>query len=150
MKLFSALNRVKKILSLDINSTRISFHQVDLCDKATLEKVFKSASKPFHSCIHFAGLKAVGESVEKPLLYYYNNLLGTINLLALMDKYNSRSLVFSSSATVSVLHSSYGQNLQIDSLACVHAGLRIGKGSHHRGNSNRCMAVYVSINNISM
>ena len=94
---------MKKILGLDANSSRISFHQVDLCDKAALESVFQSVPYPFHSCIHFAGLKAVGESVEKPLLYYNNNLLGTINLLTLMDKYNSRTLVFSSSATVCVL-----------------------------------------------
>ena len=50
--------------------------------------------------IHFAGLKAVGESVREPLKYYYNNLVGTLNLIRVMDRHNVRSLVFSSSATV--------------------------------------------------
>lgn len=91
---------MKKILALEPNSTRITFYHVDLNNFVALEEVFKSAAAPFHSCIHFAGLKAVGESVQKPLLYYNNNLMGTINLLHLLDKYNTRSLVFSSSATV--------------------------------------------------
>ncbi len=78
---------------------QIRFCQVNLCDKVALEGVFTS-SPTFSSCIHFAGLKAVGESVAKPLLYYENNLGGTLNLLELMDKHNCRSIVFSSSATV--------------------------------------------------
>jgi UDP-glucose 4-epimerase len=82
---------------------RIRFFQVDLCDYAALENVFRSSPK-FQACIHFAGLKAVGESVRKPLLYYSNNLDSTINLLNLMDKYGCRSIVFSSSATVSFIY----------------------------------------------
>ena len=93
-----ALNRVKKICNCD--PKRITFCNVDMCDKSALEKVFQDSPVKFKSCIHFAGLKAVGESVMKPLWYYENNLLGTINLLNLMDKYDCNSLVFSSSATV--------------------------------------------------
>lgn len=76
---------------------------MDLCDNAALEKVFQGGGvgfKKFKSCIHFAGLKAVGESVRRPMYYYGNNLIGTMNLLNLMDKYGCHSLVFSSSATV--------------------------------------------------
>lgn len=78
---------------------RIKFHKVDMTDAAALESVFQSSPR-FNACIHFAGLKAVGESVRKPLLYYTNNLDSTINLLNLMDKYACKSIVFSSSATV--------------------------------------------------
>lgn len=78
---------------------RITFHKVDLLDIPSLESVFQNSPR-FTACIHFAGLKAVGESVRKPLLYYTNNLDSTINLLNLMDKYGCHSIVFSSSATV--------------------------------------------------
>ncbi len=76
----------------------IGFHQADLRDAAALERIFFS-SKP-EAVIHFAGLKAVGESVEKPLLYYDNNVGGTLSLLLAMEKHGVRRLVFSSSATV--------------------------------------------------
>ncbi|XP_010279559.1 PREDICTED: UDP-glucose 4-epimerase GEPI48-like [Nelumbo nucifera] len=76
----------------------LSFHQIDLRDKASLEKLFSSTN--FDAVIHFAGLKAVGESVQKPLLYYNNNIIGTINLLEVMASYGCKKLVFSSSATV--------------------------------------------------
>ena len=87
------------------DSSRIRFYNVDLCDSAALEKVFQDGCgvggfNKFKSCIHFAGLKAVGESVRRPMYYYENNLIGTMNLLNLMDKYGCYSLVFSSSATV--------------------------------------------------
>ncbi|XP_058100430.1 UDP-glucose 4-epimerase GEPI48-like [Magnolia sinica] len=74
------------------------FHQVDLRDKEALDKIF--ASSTFDAVIHFAGLKAVGESVQKPLLYYNNNIIGTINLLEVMAAHGCKKLVFSSSATV--------------------------------------------------
>eukprot|EP00455_Lapot_gusevi_P018886 TRINITY_DN2038_c0_g1_i1.p1 TRINITY_DN2038_c0_g1~~TRINITY_DN2038_c0_g1_i1.p1 ORF type:complete len:369 (-),score=89.46 TRINITY_DN2038_c0_g1_i1:58-1164(-) len=74
------------------------FHEVDLCDMAALDAVF--ASTQFDAVIHFAGLKAVGESVVMPLRYYQNNIIATLNLIECMDKYNCRNLVFSSSATV--------------------------------------------------
>ncbi|KAG9132612.1 hypothetical protein Leryth_024686 [Lithospermum erythrorhizon] len=76
----------------------LSFHQVDLRDKPALEKLF--ASEKFDAVIHFAGLKAVGESVHKPLLYYDNNIIGTIYLLEVMAAHGCKKLVFSSSATV--------------------------------------------------
>ena len=95
-----SVDRVKKIAGVE-GTDRVRFYNVDVCDAAALEKVFQEAPEPFKACIHFAGLKAVGESVRLPLLYYSNNLISTINLLNLMDKYNCHSLVFSSSATVS-------------------------------------------------
>eukprot|EP00262_Sarcandra_glabra_P017366 TRINITY_DN5938_c0_g1_i1.p1 TRINITY_DN5938_c0_g1~~TRINITY_DN5938_c0_g1_i1.p1 ORF type:complete len:350 (-),score=71.99 TRINITY_DN5938_c0_g1_i1:237-1286(-) len=76
----------------------LTFHQIDLRDKEALEKVFTSSN--FDAVIHFAGLKAVGESVQKPLLYYNNNIIGTINLLEVMAAHGCKKLVFSSSATV--------------------------------------------------
>jgi UDP-glucose 4-epimerase len=72
--------------------------QVDLRDRPALEKIFSETK--FDAVIHFAGLKAVGESVEKPLLYYNNNIVGTVTLLEVMAQYGCKNLVFSSSATV--------------------------------------------------
>ncbi|KAF3792392.1 UDP-glucose 4-epimerase [Nymphaea thermarum] len=76
----------------------LAFHKIDLRDKEALKKVFSSSS--FDAVIHFAGLKAVGESVQKPLMYYNNNLIGTITLLEVMVAHGCKKLVFSSSATV--------------------------------------------------
>lgn len=95
-----SIRRVQRITQCD--PSRLTFHKVDLCDASALESIFASSPK-FSACIHFAGLKAVGESVQKPLLYYRNNLDSTMNLLEMMDKYGCKSIVFSSSATV------YGQ-----------------------------------------
>ena len=89
-----ALDRIKEITGKDFRA-----YEVDLCDKAALEKVFVE-NPEIDSAIHFAGLKAVGESVQKPGLYYYNNLVSTLNLVELMGKYNAKRIVFSSSATV--------------------------------------------------
>lgn len=75
-----------------------SFYQIDMLDKEAFEKVF--ITHRFDAVIHFAGLKAVGESVAKPLEYYRNNLDSTLTLLELMLKYDVKNLVFSSSATV--------------------------------------------------
>ena len=77
---------------------RIEFINGDIRDVASLESVFDRYS--FDAVIHFAGLKAVSESVEKPLLYFENNVAGTINLLQMMTKFNVNNFVFSSSATV--------------------------------------------------
>lgn len=74
------------------------FHKVDLLDYDALEKVFQA--KKYDAVIHFAGLKAVGESCKLPLFYYHNNMTGTFNLLKLMKQYGCRNIVFSSSATV--------------------------------------------------
>ena len=88
-----ALKKIKKITGKDFK-----FYEVDILDEENLEKVFKE--NDIESVIHFAGLKAVGESVEKPIEYYHNNITGTLVLLKLMKKYNCKKIVFSSSATV--------------------------------------------------
>ena len=89
----AVLDQIKKI-----TGQKPKFHQVDLCDFKATEKVFENGN--FDLIIHFAGLKSVNESVEKPLAYYDNNLAGTINLLKLAQKYDARNFIFSSSATV--------------------------------------------------
>ncbi|GAV51617.1 hypothetical protein ZYGR_0AF00880 [Zygosaccharomyces rouxii] len=78
---------------------RVPFYQVDLVDLEALVKVFEEHSD-IESVLHFAGLKAVGESAQIPLQYYHNNVSGTVVLLQLMEKYEVKNLVFSSSATV--------------------------------------------------
>lgn len=83
----------------EITGKVVKFYQVDLCDKENLEKIFEE-NKDIEDVIHFAGSKAVGESVAKPLMYYENNLLSTINLLNSMIKYGVKNIIFSSSATV--------------------------------------------------
>ena len=88
-----ALDKIKKITGKDFK-----FYEVDLLDEENLEKVFRENN--IESVIHFAGLKAVGESVAKPIEYYHNNITGTLVLLKLMKKYNCKKIVFSSSATV--------------------------------------------------
>ena len=89
----TALERVKKI-----TGKNFKHYKVDLLDYNALERVFKK--NKIDSCIHFAGLKAVGESCEQPLRYYHNNLTGTLNLCSLLSKYGAKRIVFSSSATV--------------------------------------------------
>ena len=86
----------------EITGVRPAFEQVDCCDYAAMESVFNKYSD-IEGIIHFAASKAVGESVEKPLLYYRNNLTSLINLLELMPKYDVKGIIFSSSCTV------YGQ-----------------------------------------
>ena len=87
------IDKIKEITKKDFK-----FYEVDLLDKPKLEKVFEE--NDIKEVIHFAGLKAVGESVQKPLLYYHNNITGTVTLLEVMKKYNCKKIVFSSSATV--------------------------------------------------
>ncbi len=82
-----------------ITGKRPAFVCADLLDREALDRVFKE-NPDIQAVIHFAGLKAVGESVEKPLLYYHNNLTGTFHLLECMEKYCVNRIVFSSSATV--------------------------------------------------
>ncbi len=81
-----------------ISTINIKFHNVDLLDYSALESIFNSTQ--FTAIIHFAGLKAVGESVAKPLFYYRNNLVSTMNLLELCQKYDCNNFIFSSSACV--------------------------------------------------
>lgn len=85
--------KIKQITGKDFK-----FYQIDLRDKDKLSNIFKE--NKIDAVIHFAGLKAVGESVEKPLLYYRNNLDSTLTLCEVMNEYNVKKLVFSSSATV--------------------------------------------------
>lgn len=89
-----ALKAIKKITGKDFE-----FYEVDLRNEEELENVFEE-NKDITAVIHFAGLKAVGESVEKPLEYYDNNINGTLVLLELMQKHNVKKIIFSSSATV--------------------------------------------------
>jgi len=88
-----AVSRVEKIINKKIN-----FIEGDIRDKNSLKEVFSKYK--ISSVIHFAGLKAVGESVEQPLKYYDNNVIGTIRLLEVMQEFKCKSIVFSSSATV--------------------------------------------------
>ncbi len=88
-----SLNRVEKI-----TGKKVKFYQNDVRDKVALHKIF--SENKIDSVIHFAGLKAVGESVRKPILYYANNLESTIALIEVMTEFNVKKIVFSSSATV--------------------------------------------------
>ena len=88
------LDKIKKV-----SGKEAKLYQIDICDMAALENVFEE-NKDIFGVIHFAGYKAVGESVSKPLMYYENNLISTFNLLRVMQKYGCKNIVFSSSATV--------------------------------------------------
>ena len=95
-----SLDRVKAITGKDVK-----FYEGDIRDRKILEKIFDNET--IDSCIHFAGLKAVGESVEKPWEYYDNNITGTLTLVDEMRKHGVKNIIFSSSATV------YGDPAQI-------------------------------------
>lgn len=88
-----ALNRVEEITGKSLH-----FFKGDLLNLKKIESVFKKFE--FDCVVHFAGLKAVSESICKPISYYANNVQGTLNLISIMQKYNTKKLVFSSSATV--------------------------------------------------
>lgn len=88
-----SLQRVEKI-----TGKPVKFYKADILDREELEDIF--AKESIQCCIHFAGLKAVGESVQKPWEYYYNNISGTLILLDVMRKHNVKNMIFSSSATV--------------------------------------------------
>jgi len=88
-----SLNRVKTI-----TGKTLDFYKADLLNKEQIKSVF--ADHKINAVIHFAGLKAVGESVEIPLSYYHNNITGTLNLLEVMQECSVKTIVFSSSATV--------------------------------------------------
>ena len=95
-----SLNRVE-----EITGKAVKFYKADILDKEALERIFEAES--IDACIHFAGLKAVGESVAKPWEYYNNNITGTLTLLEVMKKHNCKNIIFSSSATV------YGDPVEI-------------------------------------
>ena len=88
-----SLNRAQKI-----TGTKVKFYEEDVRDKETLRKIFKENN--IEAVIHFAGLKAVGESVKEPIMYYDNNLISTLVLLEVMGEFGVKKIVFSSSATV--------------------------------------------------
>ncbi|MBR4891852.1 MAG: UDP-glucose 4-epimerase GalE [Alphaproteobacteria bacterium] len=81
-----------------ITGEKIEFHKVDICDCQTLKTIL--SGKQIDCCMHFAGLKAVGESVAKPIEYYDNNIGGTITLLKVLKEIDCKNIIFSSSATV--------------------------------------------------
>src|SRR5690606_7314077 len=91
------LNRID-----EITGKKLKFYEVDILDREGLERVF--SENDIEAVIHFAGLKAVGESVEIPIKYYHNNITGTLTLCEVMQEYDVKRIVFSSSATV------YGMN----------------------------------------
>ena len=95
-----SLDRVKAITGKEV-----TFYKGDILDRDILNKIFEKES--IDSCIHFAGLKAVGESVQKPWEYYNNNISGTLTLVDVMRQHNCKNIIFSSSATV------YGDPAQI-------------------------------------
>jgi len=88
-----AVNRIEQI-----TGKKVKFYEVDLLDREALDAVFEK--EEIDSVIHFAGYKAVGESVQKPIEYYHNNITGTLILCDVMRKHGCKSIVFSSSATV--------------------------------------------------
>jgi UDP-glucose 4-epimerase len=88
-----AIQRIKQITGKEFK-----FYEADLLDRAAMKQIF--AENQIDAVVHFAGLKAVGESVEKPLHYYHNNVSGSLILFETMAKYNVKRIVFSSSATV--------------------------------------------------
>lgn len=90
---FEALERVRQLTGKSFR-----FYQTDLLDQDALDDIF--AQNRIEAVVHFAGLKAVGESVQLPLWYYHNNITGTLALCRVMEKYEVRRMVFSSSATV--------------------------------------------------
>ena len=88
-----SLNRVEKI-----TGKSVKFYEADVADKEAMDKIFNE--NDIFGVINFAGLKAVGESVEKPLEYYQNNITGTLNMCEVMRKHDVKNIIFSSSATV--------------------------------------------------
>ena len=88
-----SLKRVEKI-----TGKPVPFHKIDILDRDALEDLF--SKEKLDACIHFAGLKAVGESVSKPWEYYENNIAGTLTLVDVMRKHGCKNIIFSYSATV--------------------------------------------------
>ena len=99
------LNRILEILRISNIEAKERLHILkgDLRNKSDIDEIFnfaKKLRKPIDSVIHFAGLKSVSESIEDPILYWENNVIGTINLIEIMNRYDCKNIVFSSSATV--------------------------------------------------
>ena len=92
----SSMDVIPKIMA--ISGKLVQYANVDIADRTSLEVIFRSYE--FDSVIHLAGKKSVSESIENPLQYYYDNLIGTVILVQLMQEYHVKSIIFSSSATV--------------------------------------------------
>ena len=92
----SSIDVIEKIK--EITGKEFTFYQGDVCDKDLLKEIFQK--ERINAVIHFAGYKAVGESVKKPIMYYENNLLSTLHLCDVMQEYHCNTIIFSSSATV--------------------------------------------------
>ena len=90
---YESIRRVQKITGKEV-----TFYEADIRDAVAMEKIFQTHT--FDAVIHFAAFKAVGESCRLPLKYYENNISGTVSLLQIMEKYNVKKIIFSSSATV--------------------------------------------------
>ena len=108
----AVLDKIKEITGI-----KPKFYEVDLLDKDSLDGMFREGG--YDLVIHFAGLKAVGESVKQPLKYYENNVGGTINLLECMKKYDVNKIIFSSSATV------YGDQGAVEMIEDMQTGVGI-------------------------
>ena len=106
-----------------ITGKKVLFFEGDVRDKEVLRNIF--SNNDIGAVIHFAGLKAVGESVEKPLLYYQNNLDSTLNLCEVMNEFNVKKIIFSSSATV------YGDPLKLP----ITEDMEVGKTTNPYGTS---------------
>ena len=91
------IDKIKEIVGKE-KAENLKYIKIDICDKENLENIFKNHD--IREIIHLAAYKAVGESVEKPIMYYQNNLIGLLNILEMVKKYNVKSIIFSSSATV--------------------------------------------------
>ena len=91
------IDKIKEIVGKE-KAKNLEYIKLDICEKESLENVFKNHD--IREIIHLAAYKAVGESVEKPIMYYQNNLIGLLNILEMVKKYNVKSIIFSSSATV--------------------------------------------------
>ena len=109
----SVLDRIEQI-----TGETVAFYEIDVCDREALRWVFDE--NDVEAVIHFAGFKAVGESVEKPLEYYQNNLNATITLLMVMREYNVNNIIFSSSATVYSLSEDVPFTEETEPLGCTN------------------------------
>lgn len=92
---FESIRRIE-----DITGKKLKFHHISICDRVSMENVFSIYKNRMWAVIHFAGLKSVNESISNPILYYSNNVTGSLILFEIMEKHKINRLVFSSSATV--------------------------------------------------
>ena len=126
----------------EITGKKIKFYELDVCDKEKLRVVFRE--NEIDAVIHFAGFKAVGESVAKPLKYYRNNLDSTITLLEVMNEFGVKKIVFSSSATV------YGDPEELPIKETAKLGVTNPYGATKLFIENILKDVYISDNDYSI